>query len=126
MKIAAYAALRAKEPLQPFTYETSQLGPNEILLAVSHCGLCHSDIHLIDDAWNRSRYPLVPGHEIIGQVVQTGPLVENVKIGQRVGAGWLRSSCLACPCCLQGETNICPQKLATCIGHHGGFASHTI
>ena len=72
MKIRGYAALKAKEKLVPFTYEQPHLGPYDILIQITHTGLCHSDIHLIDDDWQRSAYPLVPGHEIIGIIVKKG------------------------------------------------------
>lgn len=126
MKIHAYAALKAGAELTPFTYDAPELGPYEILVKVTHCGLCHSDIHLIDDNWKRSQYPLIPGHEIVGTVSKKGSSIEHLKMGQRVGVSWLRSSCLNCEVCNRGDTNICPQKTATCIGHHGGFADHMV
>lgn len=125
MKIHAFAAMAPREPLQPFSYEVPPLAPFEILLKVTHCGLCHSDIHLIDDDWKRSLYPLVPGHEIVGTIVKKGSCVE-LKIGQRVGVSWIRSSCLNCALCMQGDTNICPQKTTICNGNFGGFADHVI
>ena len=126
MKIEAYAAFSPKETLRSFSYLAPPLDPHEILLKISHCGLCHSDIHLIDDNWKRSRYPLVPGHEIVGFIAKKGDAVENFHIGQRVGVSWVRSACLHCPTCLTGDTNICPKKTSTCNGRHGGFADHMI
>jgi uncharacterized zinc-type alcohol dehydrogenase-like protein len=126
MKIHAYAAMGPREALKPFTYDAPPLGPFEILIKVSHCGLCHSDIHLIDNDWKRSKYPLVPGHEVIGAVAKKGPAVEHLPIGARVGVSWLRSACLSCATCLEGDTNICPQKSTTCNGNYGGFADHMI
>jgi len=126
MKIHGYAAFAPRETLRPFTFDAPPLFPHEILVKISHCGLCHSDIHLIDDNWKRSRYPLVPGHEIVGTVLKKGDAAENLKIGNRIGVSWIRSACLNCPSCLQGDTNTCPQKTSTCNGHHGGFADHVI
>lgn len=126
MKIHAFAAMAPREELRPFTYEVAPLGPFEILVKVTHCGLCHSDIHLIDDDWKRSKYPLVPGHEIVGTIVKKGSGVDNRKVGERIGVSWIRSSCLCCPSCLEGDTNICPQKTTTCNGNYGGFADHMI
>lgn len=125
MKIHAYAALSPKEKLQPFTYSAPPLGPFDILIKVTHCGLCHSDVHLIDDDWKRSKYPLVPGHEIIGTVVKKGDAA-SLQVGERVGVSWIHSACMNCPVCLQGDTNICPQRTTTCNGRYGGFADHTI
>jgi uncharacterized zinc-type alcohol dehydrogenase-like protein len=125
MKIHAFAAMARGEPLQPFSYEPADLGPFEILVKVSHCGLCYSDIHLIDDDWKKSKYPLVPGHEIIGTVVKKGDAV-TLKMGERVGVSWIRSSCLNCSVCYQGDTNICSQRTVTCNGNYGGFADHMV
>lgn len=126
MKIHAFASLKQKEALQPFSYEASPLGPFDVLLKISHCGLCHSDIHLIDNNWKRSIYPLVPGHEVVGTVVKKGDGLSYLPLGERVGVSWVRSSCLHCPVCLQGETSICPDKTATCNGYYGGFADYMV
>jgi uncharacterized zinc-type alcohol dehydrogenase-like protein len=81
---------------------------------------------MIEDAWRRSTYPMVPGHEIVGTIVKKGALAE-IKIGERVGISWVRSACLTCPQCLQGNTNICPTKLGVYNnGRFGGFADHVI
>ena len=125
MKIHAYAASAPKEKLKAFIYDAPPLGPFDILIKVSHCGLCHSDVHLIDDDWKRSKYPLVPGHEIIGTVEQKGSAA-FLSVGERVGVSWIHSACMNCSVCLQGDTNICPQRTATCNGHHGGFADYMV
>ena len=122
--ISAQAALVKGGPLSDFSYEPQELGFHDIEVEVSHCGLCHSDIHLIDDGWSRSKYPLVPGHEIVGTVSAAGAGVTNLQVGQRVGIGWQRSACLECDRCLAGEENLCASQQATCMGHHGGLASH--
>lgn len=125
-KIHALAALKPKDVLQPFSYETPSLGPYGVLLKISHCGLCHSDVHLIDNNWKRSIYPLVPGHEIIGTIAEKGKELSHLALGERVGVSWVRSSCLHCPTCLQGETSICPDKTTTCNGNYGGFADFMV
>jgi uncharacterized zinc-type alcohol dehydrogenase-like protein len=126
MRIPAYAAMEPKASLQPFSYATPELGAHDVELEVTHCGLCYSDIHLIDDDWKKSRYPLVPGHEVIGRVVRRGSEVTHLQIGQRVGVGWQHSACLACELCLSGHENLCPTQIATCVGHHGGLAERMI
>src|SRR5947209_2467032 len=99
----AYAALAAKSPLTPFTYEPAPLGDLDVEIDISHCGLCHSDLHLIDNDWSGwSTFPLVPGHEIAGTVTALGRAMTHLKPGQRVGVGWQRSACLACRVCLSG------------------------
>jgi uncharacterized zinc-type alcohol dehydrogenase-like protein len=120
--IQAQAALSKGAALEAFSYEPLELGPNDIEIEISHCGLCHSDIHLIDDSWSRSKYPQVPGHEIVGTVGAMGSAVKHLELGQRVGVGWQRSACLECDLCLGGEENLCARQQATCMGHHGGLA----
>jgi uncharacterized zinc-type alcohol dehydrogenase-like protein len=122
MKIKGYAALAEKNPLERFTYDPERLGSWDVEVAIEHCGLCHSDIHLIDNDWGISAYPLVPGHEIVGTVTALGAEVDHLVKGQRVGVGWQRSSCLKCDYCLRGDEHLCAENQATCVGHYGGFA----
>lgn len=125
MLIKGYAAYSAKEKLKSFEYKADALSPYDVVVEITHSGICHSDIHLIDDDWNRSIYPLVPGHEVVGKIVEKGSQVD-LKLNARVGISWLHSSCLKCQTCLSGENHICPDRKATCIGHHGGFAKHMV
>lgn len=122
MSIKAYAAMAAGQKLERFEYDPGVLGPNEIEVAVEYCGICHSDIHVIDNDWMGSTYPLIPGHEVVGTVSRAGAHVTCVKIGERVGIGWECDSCGTCEWCRQGEENNCPENRATCVGHYGGFA----
>jgi uncharacterized zinc-type alcohol dehydrogenase-like protein len=117
-----FAALEAKSDLSPFAYLPAELEPFDIEIEISHCGICYSDAHLIDNDWRKSVYPFIPGHEIIGQVRALGSAVTHFKVGDRVGVGWQRSACLNCEFCLAGNENLCAAQTATCIGHHGGFA----
>ncbi|MDD5425700.1 MAG: NAD(P)-dependent alcohol dehydrogenase [candidate division Zixibacteria bacterium] len=122
MHIKGYAVRQAKLSLEKFEYKAEELGAWDVEIAITHCGICHSDIHLIDDDWHISQYPLLPGHEIIGQIVAAGARVNHLHIGQRVGVGWQRSACLKCEQCLAGDDNLCEESHATCVGHYGGFA----
>ena len=88
MPINAYAVKSAKGRLESFSYEPGPLGRNEIEVAVTHCGICHSDLSMLNDEWRISQYPLVPGHEVIGTVAAKGEDVQDLEIGQRVGLGW--------------------------------------
>jgi len=123
MPVEAWAAFAAKEPLASFRYDLPALGALEVDIDITHCGICHSDLHLIDNDWGISTYPFVPGHEIIGSVAAIGAGVTYLKVGQRVGVGWLSGACLQCEYCLRGEENLCAQTQPTCVGRHGGFAS---
>jgi uncharacterized zinc-type alcohol dehydrogenase-like protein len=120
--IKAYAALSKGQPLQPFEYDAGPLKPEQIEIKVSHCGICHSDLSMLDNDWGSSTYPLVAGHEVVGTVTATGPAVKRVKVGDRVGLGWFSGSCMSCPQCLAGDHNLCATVESTIIGRHGGFA----
>ncbi|MFW7379226.1 MAG: NAD(P)-dependent alcohol dehydrogenase [Oligoflexus sp.] len=126
MTIQAYAAEQAGKKLVSYAYEEKPLGPYEIDVKVSHCGICHSDLHLIDNDWQISQYPLVPGHEIVGTVQAAGQLIQHFQRGQRVGIGWQRTACMQCEYCMRGDENLCLENQGTCVGHHGGFAERII
>lgn len=120
--IQGLAAHAAGAQLLPFRYSPGELGPYEIEVHVSHCGVCHSDVHLIDNDWGISRFPLVPGHEIVGTVTSVGSAVRDHTPGQRVGIGWQADSCGICEWCRSGQEHLCPKAQPTCVGRHGGFA----
>lgn len=122
MSIHAYASMSCGHALEPFEYDERPLGPHDIEIDITHCGICHSDLHLIDNDWGVSTYPLVPGHEIIGTVRATGPEVRGLQSGQRVGVGWQRGACLECDPCVRGDEPFCAESQATCVGHFGGYA----
>jgi len=122
MAVKAYAVKQAKGKLEPFEYEPGPLGADEVDVKVSHCGICHSDLAMIDDDFGTSQYPLVPGHEVIGTVSAVGSAVDGVKVGQRVGVGWHNASCGRCEWCVRGRKCFCEQEKATIVGHHGGWA----
>jgi len=94
----------------------------EVEIGITHCGVCHSDIHLISNDWGVSQYPFIPGHEIIGTVAAVGDGVRLLKVGQRVGLGWESNSCGECEWCTRGLENLCPTMEATCVHRHGGYA----
>lgn len=122
-EIHGFAAHAAGAQLLPFRFSPGDLGPYDVEVRVLHCGVCHSDVHLIDNDWGVSRYPLVPGHEIIGTVTAIGSNVHGPTVGQRVGIGWQADSCGICEWCRSGEEHLCPKAQPTCVGRHGGFAS---
>jgi len=118
----AYAAQSAKSQLEPFAFDPGPLGVEEVEIEVSYCGLCHSDLSMLDNDWGMSTYPFVPGHEVTGTVSALGEQAKGLKIGQRVGLGWWAHSCLSCHQCLSGDYNLCPTVQSTIVGRHGGFA----
>lgn len=120
--IRAWAAPAAGQALTEYAYEPGPLGAEEIEIAVEHCGLCHSDLSLLDNAWGISGFPLVAGHEVIGRVLAVGAQAKGLKPGQRVGLGWNAGSCMHCDSCLGADQHLCAQLQPTAIGRHGGFA----
>jgi len=122
-QIQGLAAHAAGAELLPFRYDPGELGMHEVEIGITHCGICHSDIHLISNDWGMSQYPFIPGHEIIGTVTAVGSEVRSLKTGQRVGLGWQSNSCAECEWCTRGLENLCPQSEATCVHRHGGYAN---
>ena len=120
--IHGLAVHAAGAELLPFRYEPGDLKPQEVEIRISHCGVCHSDLHLISNDWGISQYPFIPGHEIIGTVAAIGNEVQTIEIAQRVGVGWQSNSCGQCEWCTQGLENLCPSSEATCVHRHGGYA----
>lgn len=120
--IRAWAAQEATRPVTPFSYDPGPLGAEEVEIRVEHCGLCHSDLSMIDNEWGFSGYPVVGGHEVIGSVVALGANAKGLKLGQKVGLGWMAQSCQTCKPCLSGEPQMCRAGVPTIVGHHGGFA----
>jgi len=120
--IHAYAVLEVNGQLEPYSYEVTELTPNEVEIDVLYCGICHSDLSMIDNEWGLSQYPLVAGHEVIGTVVATGNNVTNLETGMTVGLGWHCGYCGHCPSCKTGDQNLCQSAQPTIVSHHGGFA----
>ena len=122
-QIQGLAVHAAGAELLPFRYDPGKLGSQEVEIAITHCGICHSDLHLIANDWGISNYPFIPGHEIVGTVAAKGADVRGLEIGQRVGLGWQSNSCGRCDWCMQGLENLCSESEATCVHRHGGYAS---
>jgi uncharacterized zinc-type alcohol dehydrogenase-like protein len=108
--------------LLAYKYDPGALPANEVEIKISHCGVCHSDVHLIDNDWGMSKYPFIPGHEIVGTVIAVGSAVKDRVMGERVGVGWQADSCGICEWCRQGEEHLCAKSQPTCVGRNGGFA----
>jgi uncharacterized zinc-type alcohol dehydrogenase-like protein len=121
-KIHAYAAARQGAPLEPFEYDPGPLGAEQVEIAVEHCGICHSDLSMLDNEWGRTVYPFVPGHEIVGTIAAVGSQVKGRKVGDRVGVGWFTGSCMHCRPCIAGDQHLCRTTEETIVGRHGGFA----
>jgi uncharacterized zinc-type alcohol dehydrogenase-like protein len=119
----AWVAAAAKQPMTLETVDLGPLGSEDVEIAVEHCGLCHSDLSVLNNDWGISQYPAVLGHEVIGRITAVGPNAKGLEVGQRVGIGWNSGSCMHCRECMSGGHHLCSQAQATIIGHRGGFAS---
>jgi uncharacterized zinc-type alcohol dehydrogenase-like protein len=120
--IKGYAATKPGGPLQAFEFDPGPLGDTEVEIKVEYCGLCHSDLSMVDNEWGISQYPLIPGHEIVGSITDMGPHAGGLALGQRVGLGWFAESCLTCEWCKSGNHHLCASAVGTIVGHYGGFA----
>ncbi|KUO63649.1 hydroxyacid dehydrogenase [bacterium BRH_c32] len=111
-----YAAKSATTPLEPWTFERREVGPKDIHIKILYCGVCHSDIHFARSEWFPTNYPLVPGHEIVGKVLEVGNDVTKYAVGDTVGVGCLVDSCHTCPSCEGGQEQFCAEGM---IGTYG-------
>lgn len=121
--IEAWVATAAKGKLERQQVDLGPLGSEEVEVQVENCGLCHSDLSVLNDEWGLSQYPAILGHEVIGRVVAVGSSAKGLQVGQRVGIGWTAGNCQHCRPCRAGEQHLCAQAQPTIIGHRGGFAS---
>ena len=120
--IHAYAAQEPGGKLEPFDYDPGELASTEVEIDVEYCGICHSDLSMLDNEWGMTTYPFVPGHEVVGRIAATGSHVHRLKKGDIVGLGWHAGYCNACPACDSGDQNLCAGATGTIVDHHGGFA----
>ncbi|NVK25336.1 MAG: NAD(P)-dependent alcohol dehydrogenase [Gammaproteobacteria bacterium] len=119
--INAFAALEPKGQLTEYSYDPGQLKTHEVEIEVEYCGLCHSDLSMINNEWGFSQYPLVAGHEVVGRISAVGEHVKSLAVGDPVGLGWHSDYCNTCHSCRTGDENLCQQATPT-IMSHGGFA----
>jgi propanol-preferring alcohol dehydrogenase len=119
-------ATAAGKPLSVTEREVPEPGPGEVLVKISACGVCYTDLGLIQGDWPNARFPVTPGHEITGEVAATGPAVSWPEVGARVGAQFLGDSCRHCDYCVSGRQILCPHKRFTGIDFDGGYAEYAV
>lgn len=107
----AYAALDSKSPLVPFQFDRRDLRPDDVQIEILYCGVCHSDLHQARNEWGGSRYPMVPGHEIVGKVTRVGANVKNFNVGNLAGVGVMVDSCRTCKNCQADLEQYCEQGM---------------
>lgn len=135
MKSYGFAATDAREPLEPFTFERRAPRANDVVMEIHYSGVCHSDLHMARNDWHWTVYPLVPGHEIVGRVIEIGSEVTRYKVGDHVAVGCMVDSCLECDQCGRGEEQLCrkgntgtynsPDRITGDITR-GGYSKHLV
>lgn len=135
MRVKAYAAHAADQPLKPYQIERRDPGPKDVEIQIDHCGICHSDIHFARNEWQMTTYPCVPGHEIIGRVTRVGKDVTKYKEGDVVGVGCFVDSCRECSSCQEHLENYCESGVTMTYGSlekdgktptFGGYSTHIV
>jgi len=117
---------RPRTDLVPRERPIPAAGPGELLIAVSACGVCRTDLHVVDGELEHPKLPIVPGHEIVGRIAAVGAGVGGFSVGERVGVPWLGATCGVCPYCREGAENLCDAPVFTGYTRDGGFATHTV
>lgn len=102
-----YAARQAHSAIEPFSFDRRDPGPTDIVIAIEFCGICHSDLHQVNEDWGPGLFPMVPGHEIVGRVRQLGSAVTKFTVGETAGVGCMVDSCRTCATCKSGEEQYC-------------------
>jgi uncharacterized zinc-type alcohol dehydrogenase-like protein len=135
MKTTGYAAQSAEAPLAPFAFERRALRPNDVAMEILYCGVCHTDLHFARNDWGWSSYPLVPGHEIVGRVIEVGTEVTRFKPGDAVAVGCMVDSCQRCDQCRRGEEQLCREGATLTYSSpdritqemtYGGYSKHVV
>ncbi len=117
MKTISYAAHDSEKPLEPYHFERRALRNEDVAIEILYCGVCHSDLHTVQNDWGGAKYPVVPGHEIVGRVIELGSKVKKYKVGDHVAVGCMVDSCLQCDQCHNGEEQFCREGL---VGTYSG------
>lgn len=117
-----FAALKSGGSFESIGYDLPAMGPDDVEIDVESCGICHSDLSMLDNEWGFTQYPFIGGHEVIGKVAACGEQVPDLKAGDRVGLGWYSRSCMHCNPCLSGDQNLCAKVEGTITHQAGGFA----
>src|SRR5437899_6577134 len=124
MNDQAWIAKAAKQPMLLETVDLGPLGAEDVEVAVEHCGLCHSDLSVLNNDWGISQYPAILGHEVTGRITAIGPNTKGLAVGQRVGVGWFSGSDIHCRQCMSGNHHLCAEAQATTIGHRRRLERH--
>lgn len=125
-KMRAMVLEAANQPLRPMEVPVPQPNPDQILIRVHACGVCRTDLHIVDGELTEPKLPLIPGHEIVGTVVKIGDQVDQFRIGDRIGVPWLGYTDGTCRYCRKGQENLCDHPLFTGYTIDGGYAEYAV
>ena len=125
MRISAHAIREKGGRAEPFFYERA-VGEHDVVVRITHCSVARGDVQFMDNDWGDTRFPLVPGHEIVGIVEEVGPEVTNVQLADRVGIGYQQQACFECVFCRQGIEQLCPSQKVIAVDTYGGLADHIV
>lgn len=125
MKIKAHAIKKSGGKAEPFYYEKA-IGKNDVLVRITYCSITRGDIQIIDNDWGDTKFPVVPGHEIIGIVEDTGYEVTSLISGDRVGIGYQLEACFECEFCKEGNEQFCSSQKVVAVDYYGGLAEHVV
>lgn len=117
METKGFAVFKERGPFKPYSFTRREPGPNDVVIQIKYCGICHSDLHSISGEWGDRTFPLVPGHEIAGLVLATGSKVRRVKVGEPVGVGCFVDSCRTCKECSAGLQQYCSKGAVYTYGY---------
>ncbi len=117
---------KQNQPLGYTDVPIPQPDSHQVLIQVHACGLCRTDLHILDGELNQPKLPLIPGHQIVGRIVELGKEVRDFKVGDRIGVPWLGGSCGRCRYCLAGKENLCDQAVFTGYQINGGLAEYCV
>ncbi|MBK8150733.1 MAG: NAD(P)-dependent alcohol dehydrogenase [Acidobacteria bacterium] len=120
--VRAYAAAEPRGKFDRFDFDAGELGSEQVEIQVHSCGICHSDLSMLNNDWGITQYPFVGGHEAVGEIVAVGSYAKGVAVGDKVGLGWNSGSCNCCDQCLNGYQINCRKLEQTIVARHGGFA----
>ena len=134
LETKGYAAFDSNSPLRPFSFARRDPGPRDVQIDILYCGVCHSDLHQVRNEWHGTKYPLVPGHEIVGRVAAVGAEVKKLRVGDNAGVGCFVGSCRDCAACRQGLEQYCERGFVGTYNGvdadgkptHGGYSNRIV
>ncbi|VFR45309.1 Alcohol dehydrogenase [plant metagenome] len=135
MKTVGYAAHHAGDTLAPWTFERRAPRPNDVVMEILYSGICHSDLHQVNDDWGFAQFPMVPGHEIVGRVIEVGSEVKKFKVGDAGAVGCMVDSCQHCDQCRKGQEQFCREGMVATYAANdrvdgsltqGGYSKHIV